>query len=119
MATCCDLAGTEYPQAYQGRQILPAMGRSLLPVIQGKSRDPHPILCWEHIGSVGIRKENWKLVAARDEPWELYDLSNDRTELNNIIGQYMDKARELHADWLQWASTCGVKITEIHQHLNE
>jgi len=119
MATCCDLAGAEYPHTYQGRQILPAMGLSLLPVIQGKNRDPHPILCWEHIGSVGIRKENWKLVAARDEPWELYDLSNDRTELNNIIGQYMDKARELHADWLQWASTCGVKITKIHQHLNE
>jgi arylsulfatase len=117
MATVCDISGADYPQTYKNNPITPSEGKSLLPIFQGKTREPHDILCWEHIGSVGIRKGDWKLVAARKETWELYDLSVDRTELNNLIMKEEEKARALHAEWLRWANSCGVKISDLHLNL--
>lgn len=117
MATCCDISGAKYLQSYQNNKILLSKGKSLLPIFQGKVRQPHKVLFWEHIGSVGIRKGDWKLVAARNEVWELYDISTDRTELKNVIKKYPEKTRELHTDWITWAKECGVKISDIHLNL--
>jgi len=119
MATCCDVGAAEYPKLYNNHEITASSGKSLLTVIRGERREPHEMLYWEHIGSVGIRKGDWKLVASRDEVWELYDLSGDRTELNNLIKTHPEKALELHRDWLDWAKACGVKIREIHEHLSK
>ena len=40
-----------------------------------------------------------QLVAARDERWELYDLTRDRAESNNLAKQYPEKVRELETEW--------------------
>ncbi len=56
-------------------------------------------LWWLHDGNRAIRVGDWKLVAAKDQPWELYDLSIDRTELNDLAGQRPDKILELSALW--------------------
>ena len=40
--------------------------------------------------------------------WELYDVSRDRTELENIAEEMPDKARELLAAYLTWASRCNI-----------
>jgi arylsulfatase len=117
MATCCEISGATYPTDYQEKRILPSHGLSLVPILKGGFRQPHEFLYWEHIGSVGIRKENWKLVAARDEAWELFDLSIDRTERQNIIKNFQNIAGELHLDWMKWAKENAVKISEIHSNL--
>jgi len=117
MATFCDIADVKYPETYNGHQIQSSVGKSLMPVFYGQIREEHEQLCWEHIGSVGIRKGNWKLVASRNQPWELYDLSVDRTELNNLIDVYPQVARELHQDWISWAEQCGVKVSDIHKRI--
>jgi arylsulfatase len=117
MTTFCELSGATYPEHYKGNPIIPTQGKSLIPIFRGRERQPHAILCWEHIGSVAIRKGKWKLVAAREEKWELYDLSSDRTEMINLITKYTKKAEELHSDWMAWAQQCGVKITDIHRKI--
>jgi dipeptidyl aminopeptidase/acylaminoacyl peptidase len=42
---------------------------------------------------------DWKLVAARNEPWELYDLATDRTEMRNLSRDNSTKVRELSERW--------------------
>jgi arylsulfatase len=114
MATFYDIADTKYPEIYKGNQIQSSFGKSLLPIFKGQTRQEHEQICWEHIGSVGIRKGNWKLVASRNEPWELYDLEVDPTELKDVINDHSKLAKELQKEWLTWAQTNGVKVSEHH-----
>ena len=54
-------------------------------------------------GEVGflraVRVGDWKLVAAKGDPWELYNLTEDRAEQTNLSAQMPDKVRELEAIW--------------------
>ena len=47
----------------------------------------------------GIRQGDWKLVAAHDEQWHLYDLSKDRAENYDLAEKNPDKAKELEGLW--------------------
>ncbi|SED78114.1 arylsulfatase [Ruania alba] len=58
-------------------------GRSLLPELRGSDTPPR-VLFWEHEGNAGLRWGRWKAVRKHGQPWELYDLDEDRTELNNL-----------------------------------
>jgi len=42
---------------------------------------------------------DWKLVAPKGEPWELYNLRDDRAEQNNLAPQDADKVQELSERW--------------------
>lgn len=107
MATCLDVAGADYPATYHGQDIVPLEGRSLLPIFQGGERPERPIF-WEHEGNRAVRVGRWKLVARYPNPWELYDLDTDRTELNNLAGKLPEKVKELTAMYAAWAKRCGV-----------
>jgi arylsulfatase len=108
MATCLELAGAKYPRTYKGREIMPLEGRSLVPVLDGKRREPHPQLCWEHQGNRALRQGNLKLVSRKPEKWELYDVADDRTELKNLAEKYPAKVKEMDAAYQLWAKRCGV-----------
>ena len=109
MATCLDIAGVSYPTTYQGKQILPLEGKSLLSVFQGKQREGHPTICWEHEGNAAIRQGKWKLVSAYPDWWELYDMEADRTELHDLANQQPDKVKEMAALYHEWAKRVGVE----------
>jgi arylsulfatase len=108
-ATCLDVAGVAYPSEFNGRNVLPMEGRSLLPVLKGGQRDGHKTLCWATSGCRAIRAGQWKLVAGRGGPWELYDLAADRAETQDLAGKFPDMTKDLAAQWQQWADRCGVK----------
>jgi arylsulfatase len=113
MATYVDISGGEYPTEYNGRKILPLEGKSLLPILQGKEREGHESLYWQiqNRRHRAIRNGNWKMVAQSSEhAWELYDLSIDRTELNNLAEQHPDLVRELAEKWKSWAKRCGIPV---------
>jgi len=101
MATCIDLAETTYPNEFKGHSITPTVGSSLLPILQGtKDTGTQDLYFWEHFGSNAIRKGDWKLVKLdNDSKWELYDLSKDRTETNNLAEQHPQKIKELERAW--------------------
>jgi arylsulfatase len=109
MATCVDLSGAKYPAEFQGRSILPMEGRSLAQAFANQpiQRDA---LFWEHEGNAAIRVGDWKLVRmGRNDPWELYNLKTDRTELHDLAATEADRAAELAAKWEAWASRANVK----------
>jgi arylsulfatase A-like enzyme len=62
----------------------PLPGISLLPWLCGPTAVEPRTLWWLHEGNRAILEGDWKLVAARDQPWELYDLSVDRNELRSL-----------------------------------
>ena len=103
MPTLCEIAGVSYPETYNGQTVLPAEGKSLLPVLVGEAREDHDVLCWEHLGNRAVRQGKWKIVAAKSEPWELYDLDEDRTETNNLAGQSPDQVERMARIWDDWA----------------
>ena len=76
-----------------------APGHSLVPTFPDDVTIPRNFLWWLHEGNRAIRGGDWKLVAAKHEPWELYDLSQDRAESNNLINTYPDRAAELEKLW--------------------
>src|SRR3546814_921741 len=89
MATAIDVAHAEYPKTYHGQSITPLEGRSMLHVLQGNDKPIHeePIF-WEHEGNGAVRHGNWKLVKAYEpgnpSNWELYDISQDRSEMDDL-----------------------------------
>ena len=43
-----------------------------------------------------------------DEPWELYDLAQDPTELTNLAGERPDLVTKYANLWQEWADRVGV-----------
>ena len=61
-------------------------------------------LWWSHEGHRAIRVGDMKLVSARGNPWELFDLPHDRAEQHDLSNSDPGKARELEAIWeQQWS----------------
>ncbi|HEY2344133.1 MAG TPA: sulfatase-like hydrolase/transferase, partial [Chthoniobacteraceae bacterium] len=107
MATCIDVAGAKYPAEIDGKAILPPEGRSLLPAFDGQplTRD---FLAWEHERNRALRAGDWKIVSLAGQPWELYDLSRDRTEMHNVAAENPDRVKEMAAQWDEWAKRTNV-----------
>jgi len=99
MATCVDLGQADYPTTFQGHDIQPYEGLSLVPSFtQDEQPDRH--IMWEHYGKRAIRRGDWKLVAAgMNQPWELYNMANDRSELHNLAEQMPELVQELSELW--------------------
>ena len=56
-----------------------------------------------------MRDGKWKLVAWFDEPWELHDMDNDRTEVNDLAKEHPEIVRRLNDEYQAWAGRVGVK----------
>jgi arylsulfatase len=108
MATILDVAEVQYPSEYNGRTIQSREGESFLPAIRGEPWTRQAPIYWEHEGNCALRWADWKLVKKYPGPWELYNLERDRTELNDRIEGEKSKAREMIAEWKNWAERCGV-----------
>ncbi len=116
-----DLAGIVHPAPlYQGRAILPPRGRSFRPWLEGRAEHVHPggtSTGWELWGRRAIRLDDWKAVYVPDDDgaskWQLYDLSNDRGEIEDLAGQHPEKLAELLDLWRQYVEETGVIETPL------
>ena len=68
-----------------------------------------------HAGNRAIRQGNFKLVAAKGDPWELYDLSRDRAESNDLSNKMTDKAKALENSWNQETQSF-IKLLQLEKH---
>jgi len=109
MATCLDIAKARYPAEYNGQKIVPTEGKSLRPVFEGRTRQGHDAIFWEHEGNRAVRRGKWKLVSQYPGNWELYDIETDRSELNDLAAKYPAIVNELSAAYNRWAERCHVE----------
>jgi arylsulfatase A-like enzyme len=112
MPTCLDACRARYPKEYAGHRILPAEGISLLPALRAGKKTTRKALFWEHFGNRAVRSGDWKLVAQKSHGWELYNLREDRTELNNLASRHPDRVAGLNGLYEAWAERCEVLTEE-------
>lgn len=103
MATCLDVSGASYPAGK-----IPLEGRSFAPAFEGRPRQLHESIFWEHEGNRAVRQGKWKLVSRHPQGWELYDLEADRTELHNMADAQPERVKAMVGDYEAWAQRCGV-----------
>lgn len=109
--TFLELAGVEHPgTSYQGRDIFPMNGISMLPWLKGNTSLVHEkekAHVWELYGRRAVRKGAWK--AEWMEPpygsneWELYNLEEDLGQQQNIAEKFPGKLDELQGIWENYA----------------
>jgi arylsulfatase len=100
--TILEVAGGQRFGTWREKPVPAPPGKSLVPAFARDGTVVHDFLWWSHEGNRAIRIGDWKLVAAgANGPWELYDLSNDRAESNNLAVPNPNKLRQLQQAWLQ------------------
>jgi arylsulfatase A-like enzyme len=105
--TILDVVGIAKPTQWNGEPIPSALGRSLVPAFAKEVTIRRDFLWWLHEGNRAIRVGDWKLVAAKGDPWELYDLRSDRAESQNLATAHPEKVKELEALWNQQTEEMG------------
>lgn len=114
--TVLDYAGVAAPGArYKGRDIEPIAGKSLVPVLAGDSETAHApdyAMGRELMGRIGIRQGDWKLVWSNKpygtNNWELFDLSTDRAEAQDLSSANPQKLKEMIGLWENYRKANGV-----------
>ena len=109
LPTCIDLAGVSYPDQHAGNNVTSVAGRSLRPILTGGKLPRPEGLFFEHQGNAAVRNGKWKLVHARGKRWSLYDLTADRTELNDLASANPERVAAMKAKWQNWAKRVGVQ----------
>lgn len=98
--TILDLAGGSWPRKFNGVQVPPPPGRSLVPVFTKDDSVSHDYLWWFHENHRAIRVGDWKAVSLGIHvPWELYDLRSDRSEMHDLADRDPQKTTDLSELW--------------------
>lgn len=108
--TIVELAGGSWPTKVAEVEVPRHPGESFAGAF-AKDVVPERVLWWLHEGNRALRVGDWKLVAAKDEPWELYNLAEDRAETKNLVAADPDRAAQLSDKWEQMTA----EITELAQ----
>lgn len=111
MPTLMEVAGVDYPKQLGGNDLTALEGTSLLPAMKGGSL-PDRKIGFDHQAAHAIRQGDWKAVFGKNMPneiqWELYNLTEDRCELNDLASKHPNRLQKMVADWDKWARRVGV-----------
>ncbi|VUC32434.1 unnamed protein product [Clonostachys rosea] len=115
--TFLELAGVkQHDGFFAGRPVVPMKGKSWAKWL--RDRDEASIhgedyeVGWELMGCGAFRKGYWKVdwVPPPKGPgkWQLYDLSKDQGETNDLAEKFPEKLEQLISLWKQYAKEVGV-----------
>ena len=117
--TFLDLANVSYPSNYQGREIHPLQGESILPLLNEEIEYVHAsdyVMGWELFGRCAVRKGNWKITKIESpfgkSTFELFDLENDPTENIDLAQSNPEKYQELLDHWNDYVKQNGLILLE-------
>ncbi len=95
-----------------GKQAHPRPGKSLAATFATDRPVEREALWWLHEGNRALRAGDWKLVAAKDEPWELYNLARDRAEVENLAENSPVKVEQLAKLWTNYTAEIEKLVSE-------
>ena len=116
MSTLVDITGASYPDVLRGEKVGAMDGISLLPAFKNGTIERDRPIFFEWQNGKAVIDGNWKLVIQTYRPkdketglwefssqqWELYDLSKDSTEINNLVDSHPEKFAELKEKYEAW-----------------
>jgi arylsulfatase len=98
--TILQLAGGAMPKRVGEVDVPQAPGVSLVPTLAADVAMERASIWWQHEGNRALRLGDWKLVAAgSDHPWELYDLSKDRSETRDLAASQPERVASMACEW--------------------
>lgn len=104
-----DIASTCLAAAGVAPSGQPLDGVDLVPYLSGADKgEPHETLYWKSGPMWSVRSGDLKLVGGHKEQegkFQLFDLSQDRAEANDIAGDKPDDVKRLHESYQAWAKT--------------
>jgi arylsulfatase A-like enzyme len=116
--TLLELARTVHPgKRYKSRDVVPIRGKSWVKyLIDPESaryiHDEDAVTGWELFDRQALRKGKWKAVLIPPPygpgEWQLYDLSVDPGETDDLSTQEPEKLKELLKHWDEYVTECGV-----------
>jgi arylsulfatase len=117
--TLLDVAGIEQPREWQGREILPMQGKTLVPFLAGQAetvRSAEEPIGWELLSWRALRRGRWKATwitkpFGRSE-WQLFDLEADPGETRDLADEHPAKLHELVDMWEDYAEKNSLVLPE-------
>ena len=117
--TLIEIGGATYPRRWKGREIVPMRGKSMLPLLTGKSdfvRAEGEAIGWELLGWRAIRMGQWKITWI-DKPfgtsnWQLFDLANDPGETKDLSFDNPEQLQRLMKMWDEYEEDVGIIFAE-------
>jgi len=113
--TLLELAGVSADASFDGRQVEPITGRSLLPVLQNperRHRDPTESVGYELAGHGALFRGDLKLLRipppAGDGQWRLFDIANDPGETRDLSQERPQEYAEMLANYAEFEQQNGV-----------
>ncbi len=104
LPTLAELGGAKIPDAWPGREPTPLAGISLAPILAGGRIESRPPIHLLYSMDRGLRDGDWKIVSFQRQPWELYHISEDRTELHDLASQQPDRVARMSKQWHDMAA---------------
>jgi len=118
MPTILEMAQLKHPEKFQGRDVAPMRGRSIVGILSGKkekiySKD-EPIGA-EMAGGKWLRRGDYKAVLVPppfgNGKWQLFNLAKDPGETNDLSKKRPELMKKLITAWEQYADEVGVVET--------
>ena len=112
--TLLDVAGWKYPADFGGKQHPQLPGRSFLPILTKAETLPARTLHFSLFNNLALIHGGWKIATSYGQPWQLYDLTNDRTETRDLATAQPEKLAELLALQKEFSAQpdVGLRLSE-------
>lgn len=102
MPTLMELSGAQYPTEIRGQKVHRYEGESFVSVLEDNEQERSKPIFFQWSGGKAVIHNNWKLVSWRNSGWELYDLSTDKTETNNLADSHPEKVEQYESLYDEW-----------------
>jgi arylsulfatase len=117
MPTILEMAGITHPSTYDGRDVLPLQGGSMMRLLQGRQDWVHAAeqaFGYELFGWRGIRQGPWKATwigpPVGPDEWQLFNLEQDPGETTDLAPERPDQLEMLTKLWEQYVNEMGVVL---------
>ncbi|WP_299556483.1 sulfatase [Seonamhaeicola sp.] len=95
-------------------------GVNLIPFITGDNKArPHEDLFWKKDVRAVYRHNDWKLIRFADRPAELYDLSKDLTEQNDLASKHPERLKSMFKKLFEWELTLERPLWTLKQQFEK
>ncbi len=114
LPTLVDLIGLTVPAERDGRPAEPVHGVSFAPMLEDPDApSAHTEQYYECVGNRAFYQDGWEAITYRipstpfsEERWQLYDVTTDPTQIDDLAAQHPERVEELAQRWEEaaWAN---------------